>query len=578
MTRRDVYGTNDRFLNKEWALDSSSETTTVASRTSKTDLEPSVTRDVFMEENKGCYKADKEAVIKSVTGPAEPEDDEDEDATQNSLSKHASLDSIILPFDTKETQSIDRNIESKVVENEPLLTNERLRSKIDELERHLSGANEFEDAKLQNESSFHEQMSHFLTNASISFEESLCGCDSPSIHKSGIYSAHKTTSEPRGKWEGIEIMKSLGDLSLGNSDFREETIVETGSINFKELYSHEQSPESLSVLKFQARVENLHSAPPKLECTGSHLLADSHSVQSTFHLPCDRTRSDITLLKSAKPHIGGSNLNPSQLYSIAQGFYEDEYKDSPLQACSHSSRTTLRSSKVSQELSQRTRSDEFQEEHGCQLRESQSYKGRLPQDEEAEYATRDVREKTEYNKVKSKTHPLCRVSSIHKNDPRRNRTLSLKRLNTPDTRDDGLELATPDFQQAKGRRIEKLKIRPLRHIRHKLLIDGFDATVYIINSSKRATSSLCTIMFDYDKDTLMIKSMNNLFEINATTLVSEEIPTVPNAPILLKLSVLNVKTSAVVIQSMNGRDLEILGGTIGWLENDGMGVQDDAMA
>ncbi|GFE53214.1 hypothetical protein BaOVIS_006180 [Babesia ovis] len=106
--------------------------------------------------------------------------------------------------------------------------------------------------------------------------------------------------------------------------------------------------------------------------------------------------------------------------------------------------------------------------------------------------------------------------------------------------------------------------RPLRHLVDKQLKEGFTATVYIITSKKNATSSLCTVKFNYENDRLILETPNNVFDIDASKVVAEEIPTLPGAPVLLKLTVHNKKSSAVVIQSTQERNLNVLGGTVGW--------------
>ncbi|KAK1444614.1 hypothetical protein BgAZ_105200 [Babesia gibsoni] len=113
--------------------------------------------------------------------------------------------------------------------------------------------------------------------------------------------------------------------------------------------------------------------------------------------------------------------------------------------------------------------------------------------------------------------------------------------------------------------------RPLRHLVDRQLKEGFTATVYIVSSNKTATSSLCTVKFDYDKDKLVFETASNIFDIDASSVVAEEIPTLPGAPVLLKLTVCNRKSSAVVIQSTCERNLNVLGGTVGWAMAAGAG-------
>ncbi|UKK02123.2 hypothetical protein MACK_001478 [Theileria orientalis] len=110
-------------------------------------------------------------------------------------------------------------------------------------------------------------------------------------------------------------------------------------------------------------------------------------------------------------------------------------------------------------------------------------------------------------------------------------------------------------------------IRPLKNTKNKVLINGFEATVFAVNSNKSATSALCTIMFNYENDVLIIKSATDAFEIKATDLTSEEIPTSPGQPILLKIALNNRLSSAIVLQTYSRRNLEILAGTIGWVKN-----------
>ncbi|CDR96901.1 hypothetical protein, conserved [Babesia bigemina] len=106
--------------------------------------------------------------------------------------------------------------------------------------------------------------------------------------------------------------------------------------------------------------------------------------------------------------------------------------------------------------------------------------------------------------------------------------------------------------------------RPLRHLVDKQLKDGFSATVYIVTSKKNAISTLCTVRFDYEKDRLILETPANVFDIDATRVVAEEIPTLPGAPVLLKLTVHGKRSSAIVIQSTSERNLDVLGGTVGW--------------
>lgn len=106
--------------------------------------------------------------------------------------------------------------------------------------------------------------------------------------------------------------------------------------------------------------------------------------------------------------------------------------------------------------------------------------------------------------------------------------------------------------------------RPFRNLVDKQLKDGFTATVYIVTSKKKATSSLCTIKFDYDADRLIFETPSNIFDIDGHKLVAEEIPTLPGAPVLLKLTVKGNNSSVVVIQSTCERNLNVLGGTVGW--------------
>ncbi|UKJ90343.1 hypothetical protein MACJ_001275 [Theileria orientalis] len=110
-------------------------------------------------------------------------------------------------------------------------------------------------------------------------------------------------------------------------------------------------------------------------------------------------------------------------------------------------------------------------------------------------------------------------------------------------------------------------IRPLKNNKNNVLIRGFEATVFAVNANKSATSALCTILFNYDNDLLIIKSETDIFEIKATDLTSEEIPTSPGSPILLKISLNNRPSSAIVLQTYARRNLEILAGTIGWVKN-----------
>ncbi|BAM40092.1 conserved hypothetical protein [Theileria orientalis strain Shintoku] len=110
-------------------------------------------------------------------------------------------------------------------------------------------------------------------------------------------------------------------------------------------------------------------------------------------------------------------------------------------------------------------------------------------------------------------------------------------------------------------------IRPLKNTKNNVLIKGFEATVFAVNSNKTATSALCTVMFNYNNDLLIIKSQNDVFEIKATDLTSEEIPTSPGSPILLKICLNNRASSAIVLQTYARKNLEILAGTIGWVKN-----------
>ncbi|GBE58975.1 hypothetical protein BOVATA_004680 [Babesia ovata] len=107
--------------------------------------------------------------------------------------------------------------------------------------------------------------------------------------------------------------------------------------------------------------------------------------------------------------------------------------------------------------------------------------------------------------------------------------------------------------------------RPLRHLVDKQLKDGFSATVYIVTSKKNAISTLCTVKFDYEKDRLILETPANVFDIDASKVVAEEIPTLPGAPVLLKLTVYGKRSSAIVIQSTSERNLDVLGGTVGWV-------------
>ncbi|KAK2196622.1 hypothetical protein BdWA1_001870 [Babesia duncani] len=116
--------------------------------------------------------------------------------------------------------------------------------------------------------------------------------------------------------------------------------------------------------------------------------------------------------------------------------------------------------------------------------------------------------------------------------------------------------------------IEAMHVRPLKNLVDKQLKDGFQATVYIVTSKKNATSSICTVRFDYERDALILETPTNTFDINANKIIAEEIPTVPGAPVLLKLSMKGKKSSAIVIQSTNSRNLEVLGSTVGWADTD----------
>ncbi|EDO08160.1 hypothetical protein BBOV_III005990 [Babesia bovis T2Bo] len=106
--------------------------------------------------------------------------------------------------------------------------------------------------------------------------------------------------------------------------------------------------------------------------------------------------------------------------------------------------------------------------------------------------------------------------------------------------------------------------RPLRYLVDKQLKEGFKATVFIVTSKKNATSSLCTIKFDYEEDRLILETPSNVFDIDASKVVAEELPTATRSPGLLKLNIQGKKSSAVVIQCAQERNLNVLGGTIGW--------------
>ncbi|KAK1932803.1 hypothetical protein X943_000868 [Babesia divergens] len=106
--------------------------------------------------------------------------------------------------------------------------------------------------------------------------------------------------------------------------------------------------------------------------------------------------------------------------------------------------------------------------------------------------------------------------------------------------------------------------RPFRNLVDKQLKDGFTGTVYIVTSKKKATSSLCTVKFDYDADRLIFETPANIFDIDGSKVVAEEIPTLPGAPVLLKLTVKGNTSSVIVIQSTCERNLNVLGGTVGW--------------
>ncbi|GIX60660.1 uncharacterized protein BcabD6B2_00950 [Babesia caballi] len=113
--------------------------------------------------------------------------------------------------------------------------------------------------------------------------------------------------------------------------------------------------------------------------------------------------------------------------------------------------------------------------------------------------------------------------------------------------------------------------RPLRNLVDKQLKEGFTATVYIVQSKTNAQSTLSTIKYDYDADRLIIVTPNNEWNIDASRVVAEEIPSLPGAPILLKLTVKGKESSAVVIQSTCERNLNVLGGTVGWASAAGIG-------
>ncbi|XP_952356.1 uncharacterized protein TA12760 [Theileria annulata] len=107
-------------------------------------------------------------------------------------------------------------------------------------------------------------------------------------------------------------------------------------------------------------------------------------------------------------------------------------------------------------------------------------------------------------------------------------------------------------------------VRPLRNNRNDILIYGFEATAYIINTDRPSTSSDCTIFFDYENDKLIFKLENSVFDMCATDMYCEIIRKRRGNRAYLKIIMEDCVDSVIAIYCENTEYIEILGGTIGW--------------
>eukprot|EP00375_Theileria_parva_P002251 XP_764929.1 hypothetical protein [Theileria parva strain Muguga] len=117
-------------------------------------------------------------------------------------------------------------------------------------------------------------------------------------------------------------------------------------------------------------------------------------------------------------------------------------------------------------------------------------------------------------------------------------------------------------------------VRPLKNNRYEILVNGFDATAYIVNTDKPSTSSHCKIFFDYDDDKLLFKLDQNIFDIFATDLYCEIIRNKRKKHTYLKVIMEDRIDAVIAIYCEKTEYIELLGGTIGWL-NEGPKINEN---